>query len=335
MSDSDTTDRPTPDAEHAPEADDDEFFDWGGDGSDLSEPVRAHVLAALVPTDQPYAPPVADLLTLGNAREKDVVERRKRLPIGQEQLGELLRMARDRGLHSLDDEGDPALWGPVHAGELLSEIDLTPLLDEVIPLFDLESDWLMSSLPRAFGRVGAPAIGPLRAYLADRTRWAWGHTTAINSLEELAKAHPEQRDEVVALLSDLLREAAERPEPVATGAMSALVELRAVEALPLIRRAFELEQVDEMMRGDYGMVLKDLGVEPEPGDPLVAASQRRHQAMHAAAFPAALRDLGAQGDIGAPSAGGKNAGKERARKAKNKRKAAANSKKANRKKKRK
>jgi hypothetical protein len=39
----------------------------GSHGSDLTSPVRAHVLAALVPTDEPYPPPVDKLLTLGNA----------------------------------------------------------------------------------------------------------------------------------------------------------------------------------------------------------------------------------------------------------------------------
>ncbi|HEX9370143.1 MAG TPA: hypothetical protein VF897_04025, partial [Roseiflexaceae bacterium] len=32
--------------------------DWGGDGTDLSRPVRAHVLAALRPHTAPYPPPV-------------------------------------------------------------------------------------------------------------------------------------------------------------------------------------------------------------------------------------------------------------------------------------
>ena len=32
--------------------------DWGGDGTDLSRPVRAHVLAVLRPNTVPYPPPV-------------------------------------------------------------------------------------------------------------------------------------------------------------------------------------------------------------------------------------------------------------------------------------
>ena len=44
-------------------------YDWGGDGSDHHKTVRAHVEAALVPTDGAYPPPLDQLLTLGNALE--------------------------------------------------------------------------------------------------------------------------------------------------------------------------------------------------------------------------------------------------------------------------
>ncbi len=44
-------------------------YDWGGDGSNLYEPVRAHVEAALVPTDAPYPPPLDELLRVGDASE--------------------------------------------------------------------------------------------------------------------------------------------------------------------------------------------------------------------------------------------------------------------------
>src|SRR5437763_1423387 len=127
--------------------------DWGGDGSDLSRPVRAHVLAALRPNSTPYPPPVDALRHLG----------------------------------------DPHNEG----------------------------------------------------------------------LEELAVQHPELREQVVAILGDVLRDAEEYSETSCTGAMSALVELEAVEALPLIRRAFELGRIDEMVRGSWGDILDSLDVEPE------------------------------------------------------------------------
>jgi hypothetical protein len=72
--------------------------DWGGDGTDLSRPVRAHVLAALRPNSIPYPPLVDTLRELGDPRNAGVTERRAALDLTQEHLPDLLRMARDRGL---------------------------------------------------------------------------------------------------------------------------------------------------------------------------------------------------------------------------------------------
>ena len=49
------------DLEHAPLDNDDDLsaVDWGGDGSDLTRPVRAHILEALRPAAGPYAPGVS------------------------------------------------------------------------------------------------------------------------------------------------------------------------------------------------------------------------------------------------------------------------------------
>src|SRR5207249_984697 len=68
--------------------------DWGGDGSDLSRPVRAHVLAALRPNTAPYPPPLDALRHLGDPHNAGVEERRNALGLGQEHLSDLLRMAR-------------------------------------------------------------------------------------------------------------------------------------------------------------------------------------------------------------------------------------------------
>jgi hypothetical protein len=90
-------------------------YDWGGDGSDLHRPVRAHVEAALVPTDAAYPPPLDQLLTLGNALEgHDVNERIAQLGFSQAHVPDLVRMARDRALNTMAGDSD-AIWAPIHA----------------------------------------------------------------------------------------------------------------------------------------------------------------------------------------------------------------------------
>jgi hypothetical protein len=258
--------------------------DWGGDGTDLSRPVRAYVLAALRPNSAPYASPVDALIALGEPNKPGVVERREALGLRQEHLPELLRMVRDRDLYTANGDTDE-VWAPLHAFYALKDLDVSAVVPELISLFDLDDEQYQTELPELLGKIGAPALGPIRAYLADHTRWAFGQAEACRALEQIAKQHPELREQAVAALSDLLRGAEHYHEEANTGAMDALVELGAVEALPLIRRAFELGRIDEMVRGPWGDVLDDLGIEPEEDDPLVAQSRQGFEERQDRLFP--------------------------------------------------
>ena len=44
-------------------------YEWGGDGSDVSQPVAEHVRAALVPSTDLYPPPIDKLLKLGSPHD--------------------------------------------------------------------------------------------------------------------------------------------------------------------------------------------------------------------------------------------------------------------------
>jgi hypothetical protein len=263
--------------------------DWGGDGTDLSRPVRAHVLAALRPNTAPYTPPVNALIRLGEPRKPGVAQRRQALGLQQEHLPELLRMARDRDLYTANGDTDQ-VWAPLHAFYALKDLDVDAVIPELLPLFDLNDDWLDAEMPEFLGKIGTPALEPIRAYLADHTRWAYSHAEACHTLGEIAKQHPDLREPVVTMLSDVLRDAEHYHEVVNTAAMDELVEMEADEALPLIRRAFELNRIDEMMRGGWGDVLNDLGIEPEEGDPLVEETQRRFEERQERFFPRQQRE---------------------------------------------
>ncbi len=334
-----------------PELDEPLESDWGGDGADRTRTVRAHVLAALSPTSAPYPPPVNALLSLGDAREISVEVRRSILGIGQEHVPDLVRMARDRALNRFEDD-NLAGWAPVHAIKILEGLDATEVVADLVPLLDVDSDWFRSALSEIFARVGQPALGLLRSYLADPSRWVWGHVSVTKALEAIAKRHPNLRDEAVASLSTVLHDPESYSDYACTFAMSALVELDAVEALPLIRQAFELDKIDEMVRGPWDRVLDDLGIEPDPDDPLVTISRQRDEEQRERFFPRALRErfqsalaalsqkqpldqlAGARPipppEVGSPAR--QHKAEERARKEKNKRKASSASRKANRKK---
>lgn len=296
--------------------------DWGGDGSDLSRPVRAHVLAALRPVSEPYQPPLDALLTWGELDNDEIESQRLALGIGQAQLPELLTMVRDRALYTAPSDS-PEVWAPLHALYILSQLDLGEQLAELMPLFDVESDWLAEDLPRLMGAVGASAIAPLQAYLEDTSRYTWGHARAAESLQEIGAQYPELREQVIAILGGLLDAAERYGKESVTGLIGALIDLDAVEALPTIRRAFELDRVDEAVYGPWGEVLTMLGQEPEADDPLVAESLQRFNERHVQLLPTEQPVLPAGQPQAPPAGGGYDRPKKsaaQARKVKNKRK---------------
>lgn len=302
-------------------------YDWGGDGSDLQRPLRAHVLAALQPTTAPYPPPLATLLTLGDPRTPGVVRQRDQLAITQEHVADLARMARDRALYTaLDDT--PAIWARVHAVDTLAALDPTPVLEDLLPLLDLADEWFDTALPEIFGRAGTPALELLAAYLSDRTRWVYGRSTAVDGLQEVAQTHPASRAQVVTLLSAVLADAANEHITVISSVVDSLVELGATETLPLIREAFALGKVDESLRGDWVMIQRELGVTPDPSDPLVIASRQRSLGV----LTPMLKERGEAAPAGPQTMGRSNAA-QKAKTAKNKRKQASQSRKANKRKK--
>ncbi len=77
------------------------------------------------------------------------------------------------------------------------------------------------------------------------------------------------RDAAVQILTQEL-EHAEENDPTANGSfLASLLNLEAVEALPVIRSALERNLVDEAVAGDWEEVLHALGQEADPDDPLL------------------------------------------------------------------
>ncbi|HJZ48417.1 MAG TPA: hypothetical protein VKE41_14670 [Roseiflexaceae bacterium] len=304
-------------------------YDWGGDGSDLQRPVRAHVEAALVPAAGPYPPPLDQLLTLGSALEhEEIAAQIAQLGFTEEHVPDLVRMTRDRALNTMPSDSD-AGWAPIHALTALASLDVGTHAAELVPLFDIDSEWFGEDLPTILGKAGQPALGPLRQYVQDRTRWQYGRWNAGGAVEQIGKQHPELRDQAIQILSEALEHAGE-DDPETNGFFLAdLIHLNAVEALPVIRRAFEQDAIDESIAGDWGEVLKALGRKVDQNDPLYQRSHQRRNAKKAemrATLPPALR--APEDPFGLAPSLRKSAGSKH----KNKRKASAASRKANKKK---
>src|SRR5450631_1090560 len=190
-----------------------------------------------------------------------------------EDTPELLRMIADPTLRTTDpDEEDPKYWAAVHAWRtiaLLRDASATaPLLQLTENLFDNDSgfsEWAIEELPDVYEAIGPAAIPILINCIADVT---WPVETRVNAMTGLLKIctkYPEYRDEVVAFFTKQLENYAQNDPEINGYLISNLSHLKAIETLPLIKTAFDSENVDDFLISLEDVeVLFGLRERPEP-----------------------------------------------------------------------
>jgi hypothetical protein len=218
-----------------------------------------------------YNPPVCQLLTLGDVRGEEVWRDYTALGLTDDDVPELIRMALDDDLNHADPDSDE-VWAPLHAWRALGQLHAVeaaePLLALFKPLDDGIYDWNAEDLPKAYGLMGAGAIPPLRAYMADTTHGLWARVAAVHSLTEIGKHDPNTRDEVIAILIAQLEHFAEQDRALnANLALTLAADLHAVEAAPVLERAYAADAVDLMMLGDWEDAQIKLGLLDERQTP--------------------------------------------------------------------
>jgi hypothetical protein len=214
-----------------------------------------------------YTSPVDKLLTIGEAESvnPDKWPNYLELGLGTEHVSDLIRMATDRKLRDLEEDEDedenPDFWAPIHAiralGQLHAEAVIQPLVNLLAELKD--DEWMFEELPPVFGMIGQVAIPALSAYLADSSHDMYSRAYASNGFIEIAKRYPESREECIAATSKQLETFEENDEELNAFIIGDLLQLKAVETLPLIERAFEADKVDEFIV-DQDDVLVEFGL---------------------------------------------------------------------------
>jgi Protein of unknown function (DUF1186) len=208
-----------------------------------------------------YSSPVFELLTVGDCRDFREWPNYLDLGLGSEHVPELIEMATDNELNWADSES-LEVWAPVHAWRALGQLRAIEAIEPLLRLFrELEdSDWASDELPEVYGMIGREAIPALARYLDAASHGLWPRVTAAFSLERIAAADPSARDECVTVLSRQL-ERFKRNNPTLNGLLiSYLVDLRAVEAAPLMERAFAADRVDLSILGDWEDAQVSLGL---------------------------------------------------------------------------
>lgn len=247
-----------------------------------------------------FSPPVRRLLSYGDPRDCfPWPDYAAKLGLTQQHVPELIRMAADIRLWAEQDEmpeGDLAWAGSVHAwralGQLGAQTAVGPLLDCLAERDEEDDDWYLDEIPQVMALIGPEAIAPVAEYLADQDNPEFPRVCTASCLSAIPRQHPEFRERCVEALRRQLAEADRNGETVNAFVVSALVDLKAAEAGPEIKRAYVRNLVDPTICGDWTKVRNDLGISweqtQEDPSPLVSA---RPLAERQAATASALGGL--------------------------------------------
>jgi Protein of unknown function (DUF1186) len=228
-----------------------------------------------------YAPPVDKLLTYGDGHKvgmdpKDWPEYLE-LGIGPEHIPDLIRMATDEELNTADPDS-LEVWAPLHAWRILGILHAEAAIEPLLSLLKKEyedDEWAIEELPEVYALLGPAAIPALARYIDDESHSSSARTTASSCLEKIATQYPESRDECVAILTQQLERFAENDEGFNAFLIYSLVNLKALEAAPLMERAFAADRVDIILMGDWDDVQVELGLKSEEE----VLEERRNQAV--------------------------------------------------------
>ena len=212
---------------------------------------------------QSYPEPLASFLTLGEpALRPDQWLDYSALGITAEHISQLIAMATDEQLNTRTPSHDAAVWAPVHAWRALGQLRAVDAAGPLSRLFDIleDDDWVSSDLRHVFALIGPTALPVLAEYIGRSAHGAFPRAVAAEAMVEVARAHPDTRDGCVATIAAQLERFASQDSTLNGLLVAALMNLRAVEAAPVMERAFAAGSVDLTVAGDWEDVQMDLGL---------------------------------------------------------------------------
>ncbi len=180
--------------------------------------------------------------------------------LAEEHIPELIRIVNDIEIFMPDDEqvyedNLPETYAPIHAwralGQLKAEEAIPALLKLIVQNEDSNLDWVMEEIPEVMALIGSACIPPLGEYLLRSDRLEWASITVAHALADIGVAHPENRAGCVSALETALENYAENLKSVNGFIVSFLMDLKAVESDPVVKRAFDADAVDLTIMGDY------------------------------------------------------------------------------------
>lgn len=184
------------------------------------------------------------------------------LALTQADVPSLVEIARKWGED--DDADKEESWAPIHAWRAAAQLRVVeivePLLGMQNRLDEQGDDWYLEEFHDVFAMIGAAAIPPLSAYLADRDNSEYPRVSTANGLYKIGECHPETRQQIVEVLTAELAKYESGVYSLCGFLVGYLSNLGAVESAEVIERAFAAGVVDETVAGDWTTVREKLGV---------------------------------------------------------------------------
>ena len=202
-----------------------------------------------------YSQPTARLLSLGEPPlEGNWLDYAAEFGLTLADVPELIRLATDEALRQGDFEAVES-WGPVHAWRALAQLHaaqaVMPLLGILEWIDEFDDNAIDDEMPGVLSMLWPESLPPLVEYLTDTNQKMWARLAAAEGLVNIGRAHPGSRDQCVAALSGALECFEENDEGFNAFLIHYLARLKAVEAAPLVERAFAAKEVDLSVMGDW------------------------------------------------------------------------------------
>ena len=160
----------------------------------------------------------------------------------------------------------------VHAWRVLGQLGSSEAIAPLVELFGLlcDDDLALMEIPVVMGMLGEPAIGPLEACFRDTGLGEYARCMASEGLKEIALLYPDQREAVVTVLTDYLRDPDAAALVVNASGVAILMDLKATESMDVVRSLYERGLAEIGFCGDIedveiGFGLRKNRSTPRPG----------------------------------------------------------------------
>lgn len=208
-----------------------------------------------------YQPPIDQLLHLGKPEicAPDKWQNYSDLGITEQHIKTLIEMLVDKNLNEADSES-MEIWAPVHAWRALGQLKSVESIPNLLQQLDPDDDWSHTEIPQILSMIGPPAIPALSDFLLDTSKDPFARASISNALGNIATTYPQSREVCVTAIGEQLKRFENETPSLNALLIWTLTDLKSHDYHDTIQQAFEANQVDETVCGDWEDVQITLGL---------------------------------------------------------------------------